>query len=75
MNSPRHALRQPHKGVRGKGEGVFVVPWCGVVGGPVLEEHVLGTGPEGLVGSSHELWGGNVRSGWEGGHVGQEGGT
>jgi len=67
MYSPRHELPQPHEGVWGEGAGVVVVRGCGVVGGPVLEEHGPSAGREGLVGSSPELLGGNVRSGWRGG--------
>jgi len=32
-----------------------------------LGEHVSSAGPEGLVGLPHEVWRGNVRSGWGGG--------
>jgi len=67
MDSSRHKLTQPHKGVWGKGGGVFLVWGRGVVSDPVLDEHVPSTGPEGLVGFSHEFWWGDVRSGWRGG--------
>jgi len=67
MDSPHHKLPQPHKEVWGEGGGVFVVRECGVVGGPALDQHVPSAGPEGLVGFSHEIWRGNVRSGWGGG--------
>jgi len=44
---------------------VLVVRGRGVVGGPVLEEHVPGAGSKGPVGSSDEFGRGNVRSwGW-----------
>ena len=62
MNPPRHKLPQSHKGVWGEGGGVFVIWGRGVVGGPVLEEHFPNAGSEGPVGSSQELWWGNVRS-------------
>jgi len=61
--------------VWGEGGGVLVVPERGVVGGPVLEEHVPSAGSERPVGSSHELWWGNVHSGWGGGHEEQEEGA
>ena len=48
----------------GKGGGVFVVRVCGGIGGPVLEEHVVSAGSEGLVGLIYELRGGDVGSGW-----------
>ena len=63
MDSSRHKLAQPHKGGWGKGGGVFVVRGRGIVGDPVLDEHVPSAGPEGLVGFSHEIWRGNVCSG------------
>jgi len=63
MDSPRHRLPQPHKGVWGEGGGIFVVRGRGVVGGPVLDEHVPTAGPESLIGFSHEIWRVNVRSG------------
>jgi len=56
MDSSRHKLLQPHKGVLGEGGGVFVVRGRGIVGDPVLNEHVPSAGPEGLVGLSHEVW-------------------
>jgi len=67
MDCSRQKLTQPHKGVWGKGGGVFVVWGRGVVGDPVLDEHVPSMGPEGLVGFSHEVWWGDVCSGWGGG--------
>jgi len=67
MDSARHKLPQPHKGVWGERGGVFVVRGRGVVGGLVLDAHVPSTGPEDLVGFSQEIWRGNVRSGWGGG--------
>ena len=67
MDSPCHKLPQRHEGVWGEGGGVFVVRGWQVISGPVLEEHVPGAGPEGLVGSSHGSGGGNVRSGRRGG--------
>ena len=39
----------------------------GVVGAPVLDEHVPSASSEGIVGSPHEIWWGDVRSGWGGG--------
>ena len=66
-----HKLPQPHKGVWGEGGGVFGVRGGGVVGGPVLDEHVASAGPERLVGPRHEVWRRNVRFGWGGGRVGQ----
>jgi len=73
MDSPRHKLTQPHKGVWGKGGGLFVVWGRRIVGDPVLDGHVPSAGPEGLVGFSHEVWGGNFRSGWGGRGVQEEG--
>jgi len=67
MDSPRHKLPQPHEGMSGEGGGVFVVRGHGVVSDPVMNEHVPSAGPEGLVGFFHEIWRGNVRSGWGGG--------
>jgi len=58
--------------VWGEGGGVPVVRGCGVAGGPVLEEHVPSAGSEGPVGSAHQLWWGNVRSGWGGGREQEE---
>ena len=55
MDSSCYKLTQPHKGVWGKGGGVLLVRGCRVVGDPVLDEHVPSTGPEGLVGFSHEI--------------------
>jgi len=62
MDSAGHKLRQPHKGVWGEGGGVFVVRGGGIVGAPVLDEHVPSAGPQGLVGFSHEIRRGNIRS-------------
>jgi len=59
-----HKLPQSHKGVRGEGGGVFVVRGRGVVGSPVLDEHVPSAGPEGQVGLSHEVRWRNVRFEW-----------
>jgi len=55
MDSFRHKLPQAHKLVWGEGEGVLVVRGCRIVGVPVLDEHVSGAGPKGLVGLSHEI--------------------
>jgi len=63
MDSSRHKLSQPHKGVWGDGGGVFVVRGRGIVSDPILEEHVPSAGLEGLVGFSLEIWWGNVLSG------------
>ena len=49
--------------MRGEGGGVVVVGGCGGVVGPVWEEHVPSAASKGLVGLSHELWGGYVRPG------------
>jgi len=73
MDSPRHKLAQPHKGVRGKGRGVFLVWGPRIIGDPVLDEHVPSTGSEGLVGFSLEVGrgisvpggGGGVEHQWE----------
>jgi len=70
-----HKLPQPHKGVWREGGGVFVVRGRGVVGSPVLDEHVPSAGPEALVGPLHEVWRRNVRSGWGGERVVQGEGT
>jgi len=67
MDSSPHELAQPHEGVRGEGGGVFVVRGHRLVGVPVFDKHVPGAGSEGLVGSSQEIWWGNVRPGWGGG--------
>jgi len=67
VDSSPHKFTQPHKGVWGKGGGVFVVRGRGIVGDPVLDEHVSSAGPEGLVGVSHEVWRGDFCSGWGGG--------
>jgi len=66
MDSSHHKLTQPHKEVRGKGGGIFVVRGRRIVGAPILDKHVPSPGPEGLVGLSHEVWWGDVRSGWGG---------
>jgi len=67
VDSSRHELAQPHKGVWGTGGGVIVVRGCRIVGDPVLDGHVLSASPEGLVGFSHEIRGGDVCPGWGGG--------
>ena len=59
-----HKLSQPYEGVVGERGGVFLVRVRGVVGSPVLGEHVLSAGPEGLVGLPHEVWRRNLRSAW-----------
>jgi len=64
MDSSHHKLSQPHKGVWGEGGGVFVVRGRRIVGDPVLDDHVPSAGPEGLVGFSHKICWGNVRSRW-----------
>jgi len=63
VDSSCHKLPHRHKGVWGAGEGVFVVQRRGVVGSPVLDEHVPSARPEGLVGPPYEVWRRNVRSG------------
>jgi len=63
MESSCHKLVQPHKGVWGKGGGVFIVWGRGIVRDPVLGEHVPNMGSEGLVGFSHEVRRGNFSSG------------
>jgi len=67
MDSTRHELTQPHKGVWGEGGGVLVIRGCRVVSDPVLDEHVLSAGSEGLVSLSHEVWWGDICSRWRGG--------
>ena len=52
----------PSRG-EGRGRGGIIVWGCGVIGGPVLEEHVTSATPKGLVGSFDEFRWGDVRSG------------
>jgi len=59
----------------GEGGGVFVVGGREGVGGPVLEEHVSSTGPEGLVSFSHAPGGGGCWSRADGEREGREGGV
>ena len=58
MDSYCHELPQTHEGVWGEGRGVLVVRGCGGIGGPIMEEHAPSAGLKGLVGVSHEFWGG-----------------
>jgi len=49
--------------VQGEGGEVFVVRGRGGLGGPILEEHVPSSGSARLVGSAHEIRGGNICAG------------
>jgi len=45
VDPPHHKLPWTHEQVGSEGGEVVVVRGCGVFGGPVLEEHVSGSGP------------------------------
>ena len=55
VNSPGHKLPKAHKYMWGKVGGVFVVCGGGGVGGPLPDQHVSCPGPQGVVGTCHEL--------------------
>ena len=67
VDSSCHKLPQTQERVRGEGGGIVVVWGSGLVGGPVLEEHVPSVVLKGLVGFSHKLGGGGFRFLAEGG--------
>jgi len=45
VDSSRHEFTQAHEGVGVEGGGVVVIRGCGVLFGPVLEEHSPSPGP------------------------------